>query len=58
MIEAQELTHPYARNVAIIVDQAPLVTDKIQSQHMVVHFVGILIKPSKGKYLIVSTVRH
>lgn len=51
-------THAYARNVAIIVNQAPLMTDKVQPEYVVVDFIRILIKSSKGIYLIVSAIRH
>lgn len=49
-------THSDPWNVSIVIDQAPLVADQIQLQHMIVDLVGILVKAAKSIDLVVTTV--
>lgn len=50
------LTHSDARNVAIVVNQAPLMADQVQPQDMVVDFVGVLVETAESVDLVVSAV--
>lgn len=52
------LTHSHSGDIAVVVDQAPLMTRKIKSEDMIVNFICILIEPSEGIYLVVAAIRH
>lgn len=49
-------THSNAGNVPVVVHKAPLMADQIQSEYMVVYFIGVLVKASKGVDLVVAAV--
>lgn len=51
-------THSNAGDVPIVVDEVPLMTNKIQAQHMVVNLIRVLVKTTKSIYLVVSAIRH
>jgi hypothetical protein len=51
-----ELTHAHARNVAVVVDQTPLLGLQIQSENMVVDFIGILIEAAESVDLVVTNI--
>jgi hypothetical protein len=47
-------THSDSWDVAIIINQAPLVTDHIQLQNMVVNLISVLVESSKGIDLVIA----
>ena len=49
-------THSDAGNVAVVVNQAPLVGDQVQLQDMVVYLIGILVEATEGIDLVVSAI--
>lgn len=51
-------THADTRDVTKVVHQIPLVCCQVETQHVVVDFVGKLVKPSKGIYLVIAAVGH
>ena len=51
-----ELTHSHARNVAIVVDQTPLLGLQIESENMIVDFVGILVETTESIDLVIANV--
>jgi hypothetical protein len=52
------LTHPHAGDVAIIIDEAPLMADQVQPENMVIDLVCVLIETPEGIDLIISTVSY
>jgi hypothetical protein len=50
------MSHSYSWNIPIIVYQIPLPRCEIKSEHMVVHFIRVLVEPSKGVDLIIAYV--
>jgi Fe-S cluster assembly scaffold protein SufB len=56
--EACGVPHSYARNIPVVVDQIPLSCDEVQTKHVVVYFVSVLVEASKGVYLIIANICH
>jgi len=50
------MSHSYARNVSVVVNQIPLSGDEVEAEDVVVHLVGILVEASKGVYLIIANI--
>lgn len=50
-------THPHPWYIAIIVHQAPLMTDQVKLQNMIIDLVGILVKAAERVDLVVSAIR-
>jgi hypothetical protein len=56
--KACSVSHAYAWNVAVVVDQVPLPCNEVQTKHVVVYFVGVLVEASKGVYLVIANICH
>ena len=54
----RQQTHSHARNVAIVVNQSPLMADEIESQDMIVDFVCVLIETAKCIDLVIAAIGY
>jgi len=52
------VSHPYAWDVAIVVNQIPLPGYKVQAKYMVIYFIGVLVESAKSVDLVVPNVRN
>ena len=54
--KSSSVPHPYSRNVAIVVDEVPLPGLKVETQHVVVNLISVLIEATKCVDLIVTNI--
>ena len=52
------VAHSYARNISIVVNEAPLSCLEIQAKNMVVDLISVLIEASKRIDLVVANISH